>query len=222
MSSETVPSRGTGRGATVAGKIWKGLRCRILRGTLPPGTRLVELEIAGENGASQASVREALQRLERDGLVVRRGRSGTFVTEVSDEEMREIFQVRVMVESFAVRRAVASITLGRIAELRQLVESMRAAGRAGDAVSLVEHDMAFHERLLIWSGQTTLLRVWSLLHAQLQRFLVMQDLRTYPDLTAVAESHLPVVEALAAGDPRLAAELLEQHMRRSISAAMLG
>jgi DNA-binding GntR family transcriptional regulator len=182
----------------------------------------VELEIASETGASQASVREALHLLERDGLVVRRGRGGTFVTEVSDDQMREIFQVRVMVESFAIRHAVASMTCSRIAELQTLVDRMRDAGRQGDAVSLVEHDMAFHERLLLWSDQTTLLRVWALLHGQLERFLVMQDIRSFPDLTEVADSHLPVLEALASGDACLAVDRLEMHMQRSLSAVVLG
>jgi DNA-binding GntR family transcriptional regulator len=222
MTLQTVPTRGNGRGETVAGEIWNRLRRRILRGTLPPGARLVELEIAGETGASQASVREALHLLERDGLVTRQGRSGTFVTAVTDDEMREILEVRIMVESFAVRRAVLAINPHRIAELRLLVDRMREAGRAGDAVALVENDMAFHERLLAWSDQTTFLRVWALLHSQLERFLVMQDLRTFADLTEVADSHLPVVEAIEAGDPDLAAERIEYHMRRSISAAVLG
>jgi DNA-binding GntR family transcriptional regulator len=181
----------------------------------------VELEIAGETGASQASVREALHLLERDGLVTRQGRSGTFVTTVGDDEMREILEVRIMVESFAVRRAVRAITPQRIAELRLLVDRMREAGREGDAVALVENDMAFHERLLVWADQTTFLRVWALLHGQLERFLVMQDLRTFADLTEVADSHLPVVEAIEAGDPDLAAERIGYHMRRSISAAVL-
>jgi DNA-binding GntR family transcriptional regulator len=222
MTLQTVPKRGHGRGQTVAGEIWRDLRRRILRGGLPPGTRLVELEIAGETGASQASVREALHLLERDGLVVRRGRCGTFVTEVSDDQMREIFQVRVMVEGFAIRRAVASMTHSRISELGTLVERMREAGRHGDAVSLVEHDMAFHERLLVWADQTTLLRVWALLHGQLERFLVMQDIKSFPDLTEVADSHLPVLEALASGDACLAADRLEMHMQRSLSAVVLG
>ncbi len=222
MTLQTVPQRGNGRGKTVAGEIWRSLRRRILRGGLPPGTRLVELEIAGETGASQASVREALHLLERDGLVVRRGRGGTFVTEVSDDQMREIFQVRVVVESFAIRHAVATMTHARISELGTIVDRMREAGRAGDAVSLVEHDMSFHERLLVWSDQTTLLRVWALLHAQLERFLVMQDIRSFPDLTEVADSHLPVLDALVSGDARLAAERLETHMQRSLSAVVLG
>ena len=222
MTVESVPLRGTRRGATIVGEIWKELRRRILRGHLAPGARLVELEIAGETGASQASVREALHLLERDGLVVRRGRCGTFVTEVTEDGMRQIFQVRVMVETFAIRRAVEYVTVSQIAELRLLVERMRKAGQAGDAVRLVETDMAFHERLLVWSEETTLLRVWALLHAQLERFLVTQDLRNFTDLTEVADSHLPVIAALESGNAQVAAERLEYHMRRGISAAVLG
>jgi DNA-binding GntR family transcriptional regulator len=222
MTVEPLPQREIRRGATIVGEIWKELRRRILRGHLLPGARLVELEIAGETGASQASVREALHLLERDGLVVRRGRCGTFVTEVAENEMRQIFQVRVMVETFAIQRAVEFVTVSRIAELRLLVERMRVAGKAGDAVRLEESDMAFHDRLLVWSEETTLLRVWALLLAQLERFLVAQDLRNFADLTEVADSHLPVIAALESGNPQVAAERLEHHMRRGISAAVLG
>lgn len=221
MIGPTVPARGSGHGETVAREIWKGLRQRILRGTLAPGARLVELEIAGEIGASQASAREALQLLERDGLVVRRGRSGTFVTEVFEDEMREIFQLRVMIEGFAIGRAVERMTPARVAELTGFVDAMRSAGSRGDAVQLVENDMSFHEHLLAWSEQTTLLRVWSLLQAQLERFLVMQDLRSFTDLTFVADSHLPLLSALEAGDAPLAAEELRTHMQRGMSATVL-
>jgi len=119
------------KAATVVDEIWAQLRRLILQGTLVPGTRLVELDIAAQTGASQGSVREALQRLERDGLVVRWGRNGTFVTEVSPAEMHEIFRIRGVVESCAIRRLARRVRPEQLEELRELVERMREAGRRG-------------------------------------------------------------------------------------------
>lgn len=193
-------------------EITSHLRTLILRGDLPPQARLVELDIAAQSKASQASVREALQRLERDGLVVRRGRKGTFVTDVSPDEIGEIFVIRKMVESFAVRRGIRSIRAEQIRELNQLVDRMREMAQAGDTAALVEYDMAFHQRICAWAEQPTLIRTWTLLYMQIERFLVLYDARHFTDLTFIADSHLPIIAALETGDAEAAARRIEEHI----------
>jgi DNA-binding GntR family transcriptional regulator len=200
------------RSSTVVEQIWTGLRRMILHGTLAPGTRLVELEIAAQSSASQASVREALHRLERDGLVVRQGRRGTFVTDVEPEKMLEVFHIRSTVESFAIRRAVKTMTPERLAELEALVERMREAGSRGDIIAVVENDMAFHERICTWAEHPTLLRVWELLYTQMERFLVLYDVAHFVDLTHVAINHEPVLEAIRGRDPDVAARAMHSHV----------
>lgn len=200
------------RGKSIADEIASQLRSRILSGQIAPGTRLVELEIAGQTGSSQSSVREALQRLENDALVVRRGRMGTFVTEVAPDEMHEIFQVRSTVESAAIRRTAERIQDDQIQELHLLVGRMREAAEARDLAALVELDMRFHQKICAWAEHPTLLRVWMLLHAQLERFLILFNPFQFPDLSLVAGNHLPLIEALAARDPELAAERIEKHV----------
>ena len=212
MKSEPGLSIRRKRASSVVEQIWSRLRRMILRGNLAPGTRLVELDIAAQSSASQASVREALHRLERDGLVVRRGRRGTFVTEVEPGKMPEIFQIRSTVESLAIRRTVARLTPERTAELEGLVERMRDAGRRGDIVAVVETDMAFHERICTWADHPTLLRVWELLYTQMERFLVMYDVAHFADLTQVAVNHEPVLEAIRRGDPDEAARVMHAHV----------
>lgn len=205
------------RASTVVDDIWVQLRRLILRGELPPGSRLVELDIATRTGASQASAREALQRLERDGLVVRRGRSGTFVTEVAPAEMDEVFRIRVAVETAAVRRTAQRIGEEQVRELRALVEQMREAGEQGDPVAMVEFDMAFHQRICSWADHATLLRVWTLLYAQMERFLVIYDALHFADLTQVADSHLPIVEALEGGDVDEAVRRTADHVEYAVA-----
>ena len=213
-----APKRATSIVEDIAGQ----LRKLILQGQLAPGTRLVELDIAAQMGSSQGSVREALQRLERDALVERRGRRGTFVTNVSPENMREVFLVRSAVECAAVRRTARAIREEQLAELRDLVESMREAARAGEAAVLVERDMLFHQRICAWADHPTLLRIWMLLHTQVERFLILFDPVHFPDLSQVADNHLPLLEALAAHDSDLAAARIEQHIMIGMQDADFG
>lgn len=205
------------RSSTVVDDIWVQLRRLILRGEMPPGSRLVELDIATRTGASQASAREALQRLERDGLVVRRGRSGTFVTEVVPGEMDEVFRIRVAVETAAVRRAASNLRPEQLRELRALVDQMREAGEQDDPVAMVEYDMAFHHRICSWAEHAILLRVWTLLYAQMERFLVIYDALHFADLTQVADSHLPIVAALEARDVDEAVRRISDHVEYAVA-----
>lgn len=209
----------SGRGKSLAGEIADQLRRLILRGQIAPGARLVELEIAAQMGCSQGSVREALQRLENDALVVRRGRMGTFVTDVSPDDIHEIFLVRSVVESAAIRRTARKITDEQLRELERLMATMREAAESRDLVTLVEEDMRFHQRICAWADHPTLLRAWMLLHAQLERFLISFSPLRFPDLSQVAANHLPLLEALAARDPDLAASTMEEHVSIPVETA---
>lgn len=214
MATETLRLQKHTSSRSVVEEIWDDLRGLILRGVLTPGTRLVELEIAAHTHASQVSVRGALQRLERDGLVVRRGRSGTFVADVVPEDMHEVFDVRAVAEVAAIRRTARLIRPAQLGELRELVERMGEAAREDDAVTLVKHDMAFHRNLYVWSDHDTLLRLWTLIQAQLERYLIIYDASNLADLAEVADCHTPLVEALSARDADAAAELIRQHVQR--------
>jgi len=198
--------------ASLADQIYGRLRGAIIRGQLHPGKRLVELEIAAQFGTSQGPVREALQRLERDGLVERRVRSATFVTDISVDEMHSLFSVRAMIEGFAVRYAASKITSEQCDELQALIENMRRAGHDEDMAVLVEHDMMFHRCICEWSGNTTLLRAWTPLYSQIQRFVTQTHQRYFPHLEEIAEMHQPIVDTLLSGNADEAADLLQKHI----------
>jgi DNA-binding GntR family transcriptional regulator len=200
------------QGITIVDQVWSQLRSLIVHGQLAPGARLIELDLARQMDTSQAAVREALQRLERDGLVERRARAGTFVTSVSADEMREIFAVRSLVEQFAIRRTIKQIRPDQLGQLTQLIERMREAGRAGDLLSLVDHDMAFHRCICEWSGHQALLRAWQPLYMQVERFVVMTHSRYFADLVDIADTHLPLLEALRGGDAEVAAARIHEHI----------
>jgi DNA-binding GntR family transcriptional regulator len=194
-------------------QVWNQLRSAILHGQLIAGDRLVELDIAARLGTSQGPVREALQRLENEGLVIRVAHTGSFVSPLSYDEMREVFAIRGQIEAFAIRRTAETIDAARCAELAGLIEAMRASGQAGDMPGLSDYDMAFHQYLCEWSGHTTLLRVWRMLYVQVQRFIIQTHPHYFPNLVDIAEQHVPLVEALRQHDPDMAAIAIHEHLR---------
>ncbi len=200
------------RRPSLADQIETSLRQAIIEGELRAGTRLVELEIARQAGTSQAPVREALQRLEQDGLVERKSRSATFVTPIAWDEMHDVFLVRTMVEGLAIRRVAQCITAEQVAQLQRLVAEMAVAGLDNDIKGVVAADMTFHRLILEWSDNHTLVRIWTPLYAQLHRLLVTTHPYMFRSLEEVAEKHQPVVEALIAHDPERAAQAMQEHI----------
>ncbi|MEJ2264769.1 MAG: GntR family transcriptional regulator [Anaerolineales bacterium] len=200
------------KATSISDQIYTQLRSTILVGDLKPGDRITELEVASRMGTSQAPVREALQQLENDGLVERRARSGTFVTGVSLEEIRELFQIRSLVEKFAIKRTAVLIQPEQYAELQSLVHRMRLAADQEDMLTLGISDMEFHKRICEWSGKNSLVRVWMPLYSQIQRFIIQNHRRHFPDLSEVAELHMPILEAIRRGDVGLAERTIEEHI----------
>lgn len=198
--------------SSLSDQVWERLRSSIIYGDLQPEQRLIELEIAEQMGTSQGPVREALVRLEYEGLVERRARSGTFVTPVSHDEMYELFSVRSLVEHFAIRRAVRHLADDQVAELQKMVDLMREAADRDQWGELIEHDMGFHLRLCEWSGSQTLYQIWIPLYSQIQRFINQTHPRFFTDLHEIAETHQPLIEVLRTRDADQAGSLIQEHV----------
>lgn len=197
---------------SLADQIYQRLRVNIITNQLLPGARLVEMEIASTMGASQGPVREALQRLEREGLVQRQAHSATFVTALSLDEMYELFSIRSVIEGFAIQRTAKTITAEQVDKLAELVDLMRGAGRRDDIFTLTEHDLQFHRLICLWSGSATLLRAWDPLYSQIQRFVVRTHRNYFASVTAIAETHTPIVAALRAHEFERVIPLIQEHI----------
>ena len=197
---------------SLADQVWKHLWTAITFGQVPLGERLVELRIAGQMGTSQGPVREALLRLERDGLVERRGRSGTFVTDVVVDDINELFLVRSLVEKLAVQRTARIITSAQCDHLQNLVEEMRRASVARDDIALDSLNMDFHRHICEWSGSKALARVWMPSFAQIQRLMVRLRLRHDSEWAAFADAHQPIVDVLRHNDACQATQMIEEHI----------
>ena len=182
---------------------------RILDGVYGPGDRIVEIRVAEELGVSQAPVREALRELELLRLVVSEPFRGARVRAVSADELREIYPVRAALEEVAARAAAPALA-GRVEPLQAELEAMRAAARRGDVHDFIAHDVAFHRAIVEASGNRTLQDLWRSLHVDLRTAITL--IKHVDDLAEVAESHVGVLEAIAAGDAALAASVLRGHI----------
>lgn len=198
--------------SSLCDQVWEELRKQIVHGERRPGERIVELEIAAQLGVSQGTVREALQRLEGEGLVERQSRTATYVTDFSIAEMYELSLVRTQVEGFTFRRAAARITDEQCDELQNLVEQLRQAARRKDLVALEKIDMQFHQRICELAGSRILLRIWLPLFTQLQRFIAQAHHRYFPEMSEIADGHQTLVDALRTRDPEKAAAALKDHV----------
>jgi DNA-binding GntR family transcriptional regulator len=196
---------------SLAEHVYAHLRGLIIAGHIPAGARLIELEIATRLGVSQGSTREALARLERDGLVERTTRHGTFVSTIDADDMREIFALRALVERFAVRRVGGRTHARLTGELEAVLNAMRDAGHRRDMVALVEHDHLFHYHIVRWADHATLLRVWQPLSAQIQRFVLATHPPTADAVGEIVASHQHLL-ALLRGDAVHAARSFEEHV----------
>jgi DNA-binding GntR family transcriptional regulator len=182
---------------------------RILDGVYGPGDRIVEMRVAEEFGVSQAPVREALRELELLRLVVSEPFRGARVREVSAEELREIYPVRAALEEVAARAATPALAAD-VKPLKTELKGMRRAAKRGDVHDFIARDVAFHRVIVEGSGNRTLQDLWRSLHVDLRTTITL--IKHVDDLAEVAESHLPVLEAIEAGDAELAASLLRRHI----------
>lgn len=183
---------------------------RIVSGEYPPGSRLVETRIAQELGVSQAPVREALRDLEQLGCIVHEPFRGCSVRAFSAEELLEAFPVRAALEALAARLAAEHIPEGELLRLADLLETMRAAARRGDAHAQSQANASFHATIVRAARNATLERQWQLLEPFSRTYLTVSQPGL--DLLALSERHIPILEALRARDPDAAAAAMHQHL----------
>ena len=188
------------------------MRGRIIRGELKPDARLTELEVAGKFGTSQGPVREALQMLEQEGLLERRAGRTMHVTAVSAREVHEYSRIRSTIEAIAIARTSERITDDELIVLDELVEAMYRAGEQDDLNTMVGYDMEFHRLICQWSGSPVLVGSWMPLYSQIQRFILQTHHQYFADLTDLASTHRPILEALQKKDSDQASLLIKEHI----------
>jgi DNA-binding GntR family transcriptional regulator len=189
------------------------IRRAILEGLLPPGSPLVERRLADEMGVSRGPVREALHKLEEEGLVVTTPHKVTQVAEVGLKRIQEITSLRAILEPMAVKAAVPRLRPEGIARMRLLFQQMRAAGLAGDREGLIELHLAFHRIYYEMADNALLLQIWTLMEGQTRLYLHVHQL-PLETLSDYAEHHQELIDVLESGSADAIDLAVTQHVER--------
>lgn len=182
------------------------LRQRIIDGVYPPGTRLVENELASQLGVSRVPVREAMRVLESEGFVETIPRRGAVVVELSARAVEELFDVREALEVLASQQGAERATRTDLRRVERTLTRARKALDTEDLVALGGANEAFHDEILKLSHNNLLQGVLKPLQGRLHWLL-----RQTGDPHDLVEEHTLLFEAIASGDPVLAAERAREH-----------
>lgn len=195
---------------TLADQVYASLKQGIVDGDLRPGERLKEGEVAQSLGASRTPVREAFSRLQQEGLV-RSLRSGaSTVVELSEQDMREIFGLIQVLETYAVRLASKRI---KSTQLERLDEACRRAEQLADEdrEKLGELNRRFHELVIEASGNERLRALIGSLRSAMQPYRAL-TLQSRKFRTQSVRDHRQMIELLRAGDAEKLGELMTAHL----------
>jgi DNA-binding GntR family transcriptional regulator len=205
-------------------RAYDSLKTMILSGQVRPGERLGERELARLIQVSRTPLREALGRLEGDGLVVNRPGQGYFALDFDPRDVAEIYQYRELLEVHAVRAAARAISAAGAAELRGIVRQLALLERqprptAGELREEVEVGLRIHEVIAEEAGnrfvRDALLQTYDRL-----RLLTWIDVLWFDKWSVTRKEHRDLVDAVCAGDERRAARIAARHVHRSREGAL--
>ena len=182
-----------------ADRVYEHVRSRVLDQTYPGGELLTEGELATEVGVSRTPVREALLRLEAEGLLRLYPKRGALVVPVSATEAREVLQARAVIETWAAGEAVDRRD-ELVPRLEPLLEQMRRHAAAGEVREFAATDRAFHESVVAAAGNSILTRLYATLRDR-QMCISVAGMTTSPERLAEAlADHDGLLQALRDGD----------------------
>lgn len=209
-----IPARAAPRSPTSAETAYQRLRAMILDNHLPPGAQRLEAELALALGVSRTPVREAMLRLQRDGLVRVTPRHGMQVAPISAGDMRDIYDVLESLEPKAAELvARRGLSAAALAPLSRACDAMEAAIAVEDRAAWARADEAFHRDLAALCGNTRLaavaMQVWDQSHRARMFTLNMRPLPAQ----STAE-HRATLDAIRAGDADAAREIYRRHRQR--------
>lgn len=182
---------------------------RIMTGELQPGDRLIELKIAAEFSTSQAPVREALKELEVLGVIETTPNKGARVRTISNNELRQLYEVRAQLESYATT-LVTQNSIPVKSKLKEALSLMKRAARASDSIAFASHNSHFHRTIVAASDNTILLELWETLNVQSRTMTNVT--RSRKNLMQLADSHMPIIDAIASGNVDAANAIAKAHV----------
>jgi len=207
---------------SAADQVYHSLREEILCGKLVPNERMTEIVIADALGVSRTPVREAVKRLTMEGFVSRLPGEGLRVVGLGPNEIEQIFDIRLMLETYAVRRAAIHATDAQVAELHDLADTAHARTPPrsdADLQYLSDCNARFHKLIMEAACSP---RITTMLSSAIDVGLVLRTYRMYSERELVRSSrhHQEIADAIAARAPDWAASVMTSHLQAARAVAM--
>ena len=191
--------------------VFNTLRKAILKGELKPGERLMELTLADRLGVSRTPIREAMRKLELEGLVVMVPRKGAQVASITEKDMNDVLEVRIALENIAIEKACERMTDEKLERLTEASRNFERTVKEGDLVQLAEADEAFHEAIYRASDNLKLNQVLSNLREQFYRYRV-EYLKEEKTRNQLLKEHQKLMQAIKDGNIKKAQEISFLHL----------
>ena len=192
----------------------EALREKILHGVYREGQPLRQEALATDLGVSRIPVREALRQLEAEGLVSFSPNYGAVVSTLQLTDIEELFDLRALLESDLMRRAVPELTDDVLARADAILDAYDAAFERGDVAAWGALNWEFHSTLLAAANRPVTMNVLQTLHNQSERYMRMQLTLTHGEVRASHEHHA-ILQAAIARDARKASTLVRGHVRNA-------
>jgi len=199
--------------------VFNTLRQAILRGELKPGERLMEIQLANKLGVSRTPVREALHKLEQEGLVLTMPRKGAEVADISEKSLHDVLEVRRALEALAIQLACDKMSVDQIQELSDAAQAFRDTLDSGDITRIAEADVAFHDVIHLATGNQRLIQLLNNLREQMYRFRVehLKKESYYPQLL---KEHREMIGYIKARNKDEATKIATEHVDNQVNAVM--
>lgn len=191
--------------------VFNTLRQAILRGELKPGERLMEIKLADKLGVSRTPIREAIRKLELEGLVLMIPRRGAVVAEITEKSLRDVLEVRKALEELCVELACERITEEDIEQLKAAAKAFEEALQSGDVTEYAEADVSFHDIIYFATENQRLIQLLYNLREQMYRYRVEYLKRKEVHETLLAE-HNYIIECLEKRDKERAKMAIRTHI----------
>lgn len=191
--------------------VFNTLRRAILKGELKPGERLMEIALADKLGVSRTPIREAIRKLELEGLVVMAPRKGAKVASITERDLNDVLEVRKGMEVLAISLACKRITGEELEKLEIIEQSFQKLIESGNLTELAEMDVKFHDTIYQATNNQRLVQLLNNLREQMYRYR-MEYLKDIAVRRTLAEEHKAICSALRERDEQQAEEYVSIHI----------
>lgn len=194
-------------------QVYESLSHAILTRQIKPGQHLVEQPLADQLSVSRISIREAIRRLAQDGLVEIVPSKGSYVVNLTADDVKEIYQLRSALECIALKEIMSVEQNGKLAALDRIVTKMIALEKKGDRLQGAALDNQFHRTFMNLSGLTRTIRIWEQMSTQIT-LIIYTVSSNYPSYEGLSERHAKLVYLIRSGNLKMTEAYLQEHIQQ--------